>query len=174
MSDPVLRHVYIQTMIDRLEAGDGQNIRFEVGKLGRVDRFVLTKGGPGREPEEVLELSTEPGEGTAAVLKVLDDLVTADTAFGVMYSNPHDSRYAYCLWCRMIDRQEWATAPKILPLYERRMIERKRICDGMLKRGHKELVSSRSMATANGCVISAAAPVWRDQFRSYVAANMTP
>jgi hypothetical protein len=125
-------------MMARLLPNNDQHIEFEPGKLGRVDRFVLLRAGPGYRTE-LLELSTEPGEKTGAVLKILDDLLKTDPTLRVFYNNPRNSKYAYCLWRRDDD-----TAPpecidaKILPLYTRRMAERERICNGTLKRGHRD------------------------------------
>jgi hypothetical protein len=128
----------IHAMVNLLVADDLHHISFAVGKLGRVDRFVLCKGNPGHPPIEILDLSTEPEDGTAAVLQILDDLVDTDPTFGVMYNNPRDTRYAYCLWQRMLDRKERETKAKILPIYRSRMLERRRICNGELKRGHRD------------------------------------
>ena len=126
----------IQEMIGRLVAGDSHQISFEVGKFGRCDRFVLRRTAPLQKPVEITELATEPGDQTLGVLLFVDGLVETDLQLGVMYNNRRD--HHYCLWCRMLDREQWATEPRIAPLYERRMLEQKRICDGTLKRGHIE------------------------------------
>ena len=66
-------------------------------------------GGPYQPRVELMELQTEPGEATESVLRILDGLLDDDPAFGVMYSNPRNSRYAYCVWWPMIDGKTWDT-----------------------------------------------------------------
>jgi hypothetical protein len=126
----------IRAMLDMMEPGDWHQIRFEVGKLGRVDRFVLTKGRPAQSPEEISELLTEPPDETAAVLAVLDQLATIDPHLGLMYNNPRETRYAYCLWSKMVDKKDWATGG-VSALYRRRIDEQRRIAAGKLKQGHR-------------------------------------
>jgi hypothetical protein len=111
-------------------------VAFEVGKLGRVDRFVLRLADP-NVSREVSQLCTEPGQGTEHVLAVLDELVEHDATLGVLYNNPRDPRYAFCLWTRMTNRKDWARC-RILPLYRTRMSERLRMCSGDIARGHRE------------------------------------
>jgi hypothetical protein len=111
-------------------------IAFKVGKIGRVDRFVLRIADPSVR-REVFQLCTEPGAGTENVLAVLDELVEHDATLGMLYNNPRDPRYAYCMWTRMIRRKDWARC-RILPIYRTRMSEQLRICRGDITRGHRE------------------------------------
>jgi hypothetical protein len=129
----------IHALIAELRPNSLLHVSFQPGKLGRVDRFVLRRGNPGRPPIELMEFITDPDDGgTCRALQILDDMVDADPAFAILYNNPRSAKYAYCLWERHDDRKDWATVPKILPLYQKRLDERQRIYDGTLKRGHKE------------------------------------
>jgi hypothetical protein len=127
----------IQDMVRVLRPGDAQRIAFEVGKFGRTDRFVLR-----REREETRELTMWSQEETETVLKILDGLVDSDPEFGVLYNNPHTPHYAYCHWCKPtgMDGKFLAQAKvvRILPIYQRRMHEQKRVVAGTLKRGHRD------------------------------------
>jgi hypothetical protein len=49
----------IQAMVGRLAPGNDYWIGFEVGKLGRVDRFVLKNGGSG-SVVEVIDFVSRP------------------------------------------------------------------------------------------------------------------
>ena len=66
--------------------------------------------------------------------KILDELLETDVQFGVLYSNPREQ-------IRLLpvvphDRaQGIGDGPKVLPLYRQRMLERQRICNGVLKHG---------------------------------------
>ena len=76
----------IHAMLQNLQPADPQQdgtyqIAFEVGKLGSIDRFVLRLVTPSLR-REVCELCTQPEEGTAAVLQILDDLTETDPNFG--------------------------------------------------------------------------------------------
>jgi len=127
----------IQTMIDML-AIENHHIRFEVGKLGRCDRFSVYRLSADAAPVEVMELQTQHGEETLFILDALDGLVESDADYGVSFNNCLDPRYAYCIWDKGTQRSGVLEEPKIGPIYRRRMQERERICSGTLKRGHKD------------------------------------
>ena len=123
----------INQMISRMRAGGFLQLRFEVGKFGRKDRFVLMYSLPGVQ-QVIADLQTEPGHETAAALALLDDAVRHSCNIGVLYSNAR--KHGYCIWQRMEDRSAWATEPEITPIYACRFLEQQRICEGTLKRGH--------------------------------------
>jgi hypothetical protein len=118
-----------------MRTDESLQLRFEVGKYGRKDRFVLVYGRPGIR-QVIANLQTEPGHETAAALALLDDAVRNSRNIGVLYSNAR--KHGYCIWERMKDRSAWATRPEITPIYACRFLEQQKICKGTLKRGHTD------------------------------------
>ena len=111
-------------------------IRFCPGKYGRVDKFYLEEGGKHPDPQPYIchvDLDTQPGDETLAILRELDRLVTDDPELvaSPLYEGGR-------LWF-LFPRKDGAahTDNDFAALYERRLIEQERLLSGEIKRGHK-------------------------------------
>src|ERR1700733_1363502 len=105
-------------------------IRFRPGRYGRVDVFAFEAGNPGHPPDLIAELSMWSNAETLAALTSLDQAVVYDDEI-IFDEN-------YSLWTKIANKsarnREEANAAA---LFERRLIEQKRVLGGEMKRGHR-------------------------------------
>ncbi len=123
----------MREMIDALLNG-GHRIYFQVGKIGRNNRFVLAMEDEDKRPLSVGEKQIDPGSETIFWLWLLDEVVrTADRNVALMYSNSR--KRGYCLWMVLPKEPSWPLYA-IAPVYEARLKEQWAIGSKKLKRGH--------------------------------------